>query len=277
MSDIIKADFNNLSFEDFRKENGTYYWWASDLMYMLDYKDMNTFSKVIDRATKTFITLGINHYDNITSELRDIDGKLCQDFKLSRFACYLVVMNGDPKKQPVAEAQVYFAEQTRRFEVYLQSSQELDRLLIRDEIKEGHAALASVAKKAGVFDYAKFSNAGIRGLYNMYNFQLSKRRGVDKNKLYDHMGRTELAANLFRITQTEERIISRNIKGQSNLEDTHFQVGREVRKIVEDNTGKSPENLPMEKEIPKVKKGLKDGYKKMLTEDKKSKSSKKAK
>jgi DNA-damage-inducible protein D len=275
MADITKSDSDGITFEDFRQENGSYYWWASDLMQMLDYKDMQSFKKIIDRATKTFITLGINHYDNIIAETREIDGKNVQDFKLTRFACYLVVINGDPKKEPVAKAQVYFAEQTRKFEVFIQNSDELERLLIRDEIKDGHTSLASTAKRAGVYDYAKFSNAGFLGLYNMHNFKLAKTRNIDPKKIYDFMGRTELAANLFRITQTEERIKNFNIQGQENLEQTHYKVGREVREIVITNTGKSPESLPLEKEIPKVKSNLKAGYKKMLSADKKDKEKKK--
>ena len=108
-------------------------------------------------------------------------------------------------------------------------------------------------------------------MYNMKSWQLENKRGIKKGKLMDFMGRTELAANLFRITQTEERIKSKKIKGQANLEQTHYEVGKEVRKIVQENVGKSPENLPQEKQLPEVKKELKEGYKKMLKEDKSKK------
>jgi DNA-damage-inducible protein D len=261
---------SELTFEDFKNENGITYWWASDLMQMLGYQTMQSFKNVLNRATKAFVSLNIDHYENIIPAERKFDnGQITQDFKLTRFACYIVVMNGDPKKVLVAEAQSYFAQQTRKFELYLQSSNDIDRLLIRDELIEGNKSLSSVINKAGVTDFAKFQNAGYRGMYNMNNWELAKKRGVEKTKLMDYMGRTELAANLFRITQTEERIKNRSITGQTLLEKTHYQVGREVRKIVEENTGRTPEYLPQEKQLPDVKKELKQGYKKMCAADKK--------
>lgn len=268
---IHNSENNSLSFEDFKQENGITYWWASDLMKMLGYPNMKSFQKVLDRTTKAFVSLNIPHYENILAETRNIDGETFQDFKLTRFACYMSVMNGDPKKVEVAQAQVYFAQQTRKFELYIENNQEIDRLLIREELTEGNKSLNSIVKQAGVQDYAKFTNAGYLGMYNMPSWQLEKKRGVKKGKLMDFMGRTELAANLFRVTQTEERIKSKGIQGQANLEQTHFQVGKEVREIIQKNVGKSPENLPQEKQLPEVKKGLKEGYKKMLKEDKKKK------
>jgi DNA-damage-inducible protein D len=273
MNDLIKKE--EISFEDFRQDNGAAYWWASDLMKMLGYSDMKSFRKVLDRSTKTCITLGIDHYENFRAETRVIDDEQVEDLKLSRFACYLAVMNGDPKKEAVAAAQVYFVEQTRRFEVYIQNSHELDRVLIRDEIKEGNKALASAAKQAGVVDYARFTNAGYLGMYNMHNYQLAKYRGVEAKELFEHMGRTELAANLFRITQTEEKIKNQNIKGQHQLEKTHHEVGSQVRKLMEQNTGKMPEQLPKERRIPELQKELKKGYKKMQLEEKTSRKKKK--
>jgi DNA-damage-inducible protein D len=264
MCDTIECQENELTFEDFKNQNGIAFWWASELMLMLGYNDMKSFKRVIDRATKAFISLDIDHYDNIIYCERD--GK--PDFKLTRFACYIVAMNADPKKKEVAMIQAYFAEQTRRFELSVQGSEDIDRLLYRDEIKEGNKSLSSVAHKAGVEDFARFTNAGYRGMYNMMNVQLAKKRKVPKEKLFESMGRTELAANLFRITQTEERIKSRNVQGQVALEQTHYDVGREVRNIVISNTGKSPEQLPQEKEIPNVRKELKTGFKEMKKLDK---------
>ena len=268
MSEITGNINSNPTFEDFKNENGLTYWWATDLMKMLGYPHMKSFQKVLDRATKAFVSLNIPHYENILATQRDIDGKETQDFKLTRFACYMVVMNGDPKKVEVARAQSYFAQQTRKFELYIQDNTQIDRLLIREELTEGNKSLASTAKQAGVQNFANFQNAGYVGMYNMKSWQLEKRRGVKKGKLMDNMGRTELAANLFRITQTEERIKNKNIKGQSNLEQTHFQVGKEVRKIVIENVGKLPENLPQEKQLPEVRKKLKQGYKQMTQQEK---------
>lgn len=256
-------------FENLKNKGDVDFWWASDLMKLMNYPNMKAFHKVIDKTTKTFVTLNIPYYENIIPEMNTVDGTLIQDFKLTRFACYISVMNGDTKKVEVAQAQAYFATQTRKFELSLQNSNEIDRLLIRDEITEGNKALASTAQKAGLTDFARFQNAGYRGMYNMFSVQLEKLRGVKKGKLMDNMGRTELAANLFRITQTEEKIKNNNITGQNNLEQTHFEIGREVRNIVVKNVGKTPENLPQAKELPEVKKEIKKGYKNMTKNDKK--------
>lgn len=260
---MIEGNKAILTFEDFRNLNGITFWWASEVMVMLGYANMKVFSKVLDRATKAFVSLNIPHYENIIAVKREIDGKEVQDFKLTRFACYLVAMNGDTKKKEVALAQAYFAEQTRKFELYVEDNQEIDRLLTREELTDGNKSLASVAKSAHVTDYAKFQNAGYLGMYNMESWKLAKRRGVEKTKLFDGMGRAELAANLFRVTMTEEQIKSRNIKGQAQLEQTHYSVGKEVRDMVIRNTGAAPERLPQEKALPEVKKELKSGYRKM--------------
>jgi len=255
------------TFEDLKNENGVCYWWASDLMRILGYANMKSFQKAIERATRACMTLNIPHYENFMAETRPGAAPGEQDYKLTRFACYLTVMNADTKKEPVAAAQVYFAEQTRRFELYVQGANEMERLLIRDEIKDGNKALFSAAKAAGVDDYARFANAGYRGMYNMFNTALAKRRRIDAKDLTEYMGRTELAANLFRITQTEERIKNFGVKGQIKLEETHFNVGKEVRKIVETNTGKAPEDLPIESKIGDVQKEIRQGYRKMLKAD----------
>lgn len=276
MTDIEKFIDNSPSFEDFKNENGNTYWWASDLMVMLGYKEMMSFKKAIDKAMKTCITLGISTYENFEEKKRTVDGQEKPDFKLTRFACYLTVMNADNKKAPVAAAQVYFAEQTRKFELSIQNTQEFDRLLIRDELREGNKSLQSTVHRAGVENYANFVNAGYRGLYNMFNIALAEKRHVKKDQLMEYMGRTELAANLFRITQTEERIKSRKISGQRNLENTHFDVGREVRNIVISNTGYNPEDLLVEQKLPEVQRQLKKGYKNMLKDDNHSQKNKKS-
>jgi DNA-damage-inducible protein D len=250
-------------FEDFKNENGVTYWWASDLQQMLGYADSHGFNKAIQRAMKACLTLNIDCLDNFSKVNRDG----VEDHKLSRFSCYLTVMNADSKKPEVAKAQVYFVQQTQKFEILLQQTDDVERLSIRDEIKEGNKSLNSVAARAGLTNYASFSNAGYLGLYNMTNWQLARRRGIDKKDLTDRMGRTELAANLFKITQTEERIKNHNVQGQINLEKTHESVGREVRQMILKNMGKKPEELPLAKKLPEVAKQLKDGYKKMSKAD----------
>lgn len=180
-------------------------------------------------------------------------------------------MNGNSAKIEVAEAQVYFAEQTRKFELYLESNDEFERLLIREELAEGNKSLASVGKQAGGkgFNFANFKNAGYLGMYNMPSWKLADKMGVKKEKLMDYMGRSELAANLFRVTQTEERIKNKALTGQANLEQTHFQVGKEIRGMIQKNQDKNPENLIQEKQLSEVKKEIKQGHKNMLIEDKK--------
>lgn len=258
-----------LSFEDFKKQNGITYWWASELSTMLGYASLASFQSVIDRTTKAFISLSIPHYDNIIPYQRELDGHYVMDFKLTRFACYLMAMNANPKKPEVAQAQAYFATQARAFEMMMEAgSDEMERLVYREEISESYKSLSSTIKSAGIEDYAKFQNAGYLGMYNMPNWQLSNKRGVDSRKIYDTMGRTELSANLFRQTMTEERIKLQGITGQVRLEQTHRAVGAEVRKMVQQNTGKSPEDLPQERELPDIKKELKQGHSVMKKLDK---------
>lgn len=260
----------SLSFEDFKNENGIVFWWASDLMVMLGYKDMKSFQKVLDRTTKAFVSLTIPHFENIIPQIHDINGEMNQDFKMTRFACYLAAMNADPKKPEVAHAQAYFASQTRKFEVFVDDNEEFERLLIRDELTEGNKSLSSLAQKSGVVNFANFQDAGYLGFYNMKSWQLKKARGLEKkDNVADYMGRTELAANLFRVTQTEEVIKNKDIKGQNNLEKAHYKVGREVREIVQKNVGSNPEHLKIEKKLPEVKKEIKKGYREMKKLDKK--------
>ncbi|MFA7309219.1 MAG: BRO family protein [Patescibacteria group bacterium] len=266
------------SFEDFRHENGIVFWWASDFMAMLGYENMTAFRKVIDRATNAFISLGVKHYENIIAVSRDIEDKKIEDFKLTRFACYLVAMNGDPKKTRVAQAQAYFVEQTRKFEVYVQGAEDIDRIMYREEVRQGNKSLASVAKVAQITDYQKFMNSGYMGMYNMGVWQLKEKRGLpndSKIQVYDYMGRTELAANLFRLTQTEERLKREGIKGQIKAEEAHYNVARQVRVFVNENTGKFPEDLPVERRLPDVKRELKRGMKYLAGIDGKKKSSSK--
>jgi DNA-damage-inducible protein D len=230
-------------------------------MAMLGYDDFDTFkSKVIGRATQALISLGVDHYEQIKPADHKIDEKEFSDLKLTRFACYMIAMNGDPKKTKVAEAQAYFANETRKLELYLEGNEDTARLIYRDELISGQKTLMETASKAGVEDFAKFNNAGYIGLYNKTAEQLKRQRNLPTKKdirLQDYMGRTELAANLFRVTQTEEKLRQDEIKGEEQAKKAHYNIGRRIRQMVEENTGKMPEYLPVKKHLPEVKRNLK--------------------
>ncbi|MES2986102.1 MAG: BRO family protein [Patescibacteria group bacterium] len=264
------------SFEDFKHENGITYWWASEFMTMLGYVDMKSFKKVLDKATTAFISLGINHHEQIILKERTLDnGKEIDDYKMTRFACYMVAMNGDPKKVEVASAQAFFAQQARAFALMLEGSEDLERIRYRDEFSKGSTSLMGVVKKIGIVDgkdFANFTNAGYLGLYNKTASQLKNARGLgDKDNLQDYMGRTELAANLFRVTQTEERIKQDSVKSIEKAFTTHKAVSMQIRSMVKENTGRFPEELSKSRRLPDVKKELKKGKKLFDNLDKKGK------
>ena len=262
-SDLMEIFEGNL-FEESAIKNGKVYWLASNYIKFLDYKDLKEFKGVIDKAMKTMLGLNIDWLDNIIP----IESEGKRDYQLSRFACYLLAMNGDSSKQPVAEAQVYFATMTRGFEEHIECSQDVDRVAIREELKVGNKQLSSTIHKSGIKNYARFANAGYLGMYNMINIKLANKRQISKDKLLDHMGTTELAANQFRVIMTEERIRTQNIKGQSNLEKAHKSVAEDVRHQVKKNTGVYPENLPVYEIINVAKKHIKQDKRKLLKMDK---------
>jgi DNA-damage-inducible protein D len=193
------------------------------------------------------------------------------DYKLSRFACYVIVMNSDPKKEQVARAQVYFAEQTRRFELMVQTSKDFERLKERNQFSHTKRNLDMVISEAGVIDYGNFYNAGYRGLYNMYNFELAKKRDLTTESLVDHMSDVEIAARSLQFALTGKKIKEEQITGQQKSADAHEAVGQDVRELIKRNVGVYPEELPVEKNIGEIKKDLKTVRKKMLKQDKKKK------
>lgn len=247
-----------MTFEDFGHENGVRYWWASEFAQMLGYATLESFRKPINKAIQAFMAAGIDYFSDFRNEIRIVDGKTIQDIKLSRFACYMASMNADPKKPNVAHAQLYFADQVEKINVILEGHNDMDRLLSREEIKTGNIALSAAAKKSGVENFGLFQDAGYRGLYNCGVTDLRKKKGINpKHDHFDYMGRTELAANLFRITLTEERLKNAPEIGERAAMDVHKSVGKQVRKMVVDNTGTTPENLKPEKRLNEVKKELK--------------------
>ena len=250
----------NKDFESIKKNdaNGVEYWDARELMPLLGYPNWQKAEEVILRATNACLNSGQppeNHFNRSVkmakiglNSVREV-----RNWKLDRYACYLIAQNGDSKKQEIALAQTYFAIQTRKQEIFGQLSQTDKRLFIRGEVSEENKKLFSTAKRAGVTKFGSFNDAGYRGLYGMPLDKIETKKGIKKGELLDRAGTTELAANLFRITQTEEKIKKENITGDERASRTHFMVGGKVRQTIKDIGGTTPENLPPEKHIKELK------------------------
>lgn len=258
-------------FEQMVQANGFLFWWASDLARMLGYESLASFHKVVSKAMVVCHSLGIDQLDNFEASRRTFDGKSVTDYKLSRFACYLAAMNGDVKKPEVAKAQAYFAAMAVAFQNYVEQVEGIDRVAIRSEMSDREKSLSGVARAAGVTNYQFFQNAGYRGLYNMNLSALRRLKGVpEKRTPLDFMGREELAANLFRITQTELKIKNESIRGQQRAEVAAEHVGREVRNTMIRVSNTRPEHLPSATDLVEVKSSLKESQRAMKKLDKKS-------
>jgi len=252
-----------MTFEDYGNENGMRFWWATEFADMLGYTSLKSFTNPINKAIQSCMAANIDFNDNFVRKQRVVDGKTIDDWKLSRFACYMVAMNADPKKPQVAKAQVYFADQVEKVNLMLEGRDDLERIHIRDEIKSGNTALNSAAKSHGVVNYGLFNDAGYRGLYNQGLKKVKAKKGITKGDHFDYMGRTELAANLFRITLTEEKLKMSSSNNEKVAMNIHKNVGKGVRKMVKDNTGQYPEDLKTERRLNEVKKELKQANKKL--------------
>ena len=257
MSDLIK--YSEQTFESIKhiNEYGEEYWLARELQGVLEYVRWENFSKTIDRAKKACENTGFNVYDHFREVTKMVPlgsgaEREIEDAMLSRYACYLVVMNGDPNKEVIAVGQTYFAVKTRQQELidnYEQLSEDQKRLAIRNEMIAHNKSLAEAAQMAGIADqreYAIFQNKGYQGLYGGLGAkEIHARKGLKKSqKILDHMGSTELAANLFRATQTDEKLRRENIQGKKAAYDTHYQVGKKVRQTIKELGGTMPEDLP---------------------------------
>ena len=254
----------NRNFEEAKKvdENGVEFWMGRELMPLLGYSRWENFEEVIGKAAQACMNSGQdvdNHFRNVTKmvEIGSNAERESHDWKLDRYACYLIAQNGDPRKPEIALAQTYFALQTRRQEIFDQLAEGEKRLFIRNEVSGENKKLFSTAKKAGVNKFGLFNDAGYKGLYGLPLSEVEKRKGIKKGELLDRAGSTELAANLFRITQTDEKLKKDNIKGQDSAARTHFMVGGKVRQTIKDIGGVLPESLNPEKHIKEVKKEIK--------------------
>lgn len=239
-------------------EFGNEYWEARELMPLLEYSKWENFHRVIKQsmiACENSNNVVLDHFPEVRKPIVGGKGNIQNvvDYHLSRYACYLIVQNANSKKKTVALGQTYFAVQTRRQELsekeYSELSEEEKRFYQRNLTKKGNYSLNQTAKKAGVKNFDKFHNAGYKGLYNGETANdIAKRKGLRyREDILDNMGSEELAANLFRITQTESKLKRDNIQGENNATAVHYNIGKNIREVIEKNGGTMPEDLPTPK------------------------------
>lgn len=261
------TSYSEDTFEDVKHvdEDGNEFWYARELQNVLEYKKWGNFKNTIEKAKKACRNSGIiekNHFADVSKMVEaGISSKPINDFRLSRYACYLIVQNGDPRKEVIALGQTYFAVKTRQQELidnYNNLNEDQKRLSIRKQIVEHNKALVEAAHNAGVInskDYAIFQNKGYQGLYGGLDAkQIHKRKDLKSSQsILDHMGYEELAANLFRATQTEAKLNRENVQGKSEANKAHYQVGQKVRETIKELGGTMPEDLPTpEKSIKQI-------------------------
>jgi DNA-damage-inducible protein D len=256
---------HHTTFEELKHltEDNAEFWYARDLQVALDYASWDKFKRVILKAITACENSGQasdNHFSQVGKMVQLGSGsqREIEDYQLSRYACYLIVQNGDPSKPVIANGQTYFAIQTRRQELaddeaFQRLKEDEKRLFLRNEMKEHNKKLVEVAQQAGVetnLDFAIFQNHGYKGLYGGLDAKgIHARKGLKKSQqILDNMGSTELAANLFRATQTEEKLRRENIQGKTKANTTHFEVGKKVRQTIEELGGTMPEDLPTPEE-----------------------------
>lgn len=248
-------------------KSGVEYWSAREIYPHLGYTQWRNFQNAIEKAKEACKSATgdvLRNFADVSKIVRTgIAEKTVDDVGLTRYACYLVAQNGDSQKPEIAQAQTYFAIQTRYAEIQQMreyeslTTEEERRLFLRNELYKHNSQLADAARAAGVVeprDYAIFQNYGYMGLYGGLTAQdIHKKKGLKKSqKILDHMGSTELAANLFRATQTEEKLRRENIHGRSRANETHYKVGAKVRQTIRELGGTMPENLPTAESIKSV-------------------------
>ena len=260
MNKLIEKEYDNQTFEDIKHidENGIEFWYARELQVVLDYKEWRKFEGVIKKAKEACENTGISVFEHFVGADKTIEmpkgaTKNINEYKLTRYACYLIAQNGDSRKKVIALAQTYFAIQTRKQEIsekeYSLLTEDEKRFYQRHLTKKGNYSLNQAAKKAGVKNFDKFHNSGYKGLYNGETADdIAKRKGLRyREDILDNMGSEELAANLFRITQTESKLKKDNISTEEGANMTHYNIGKNIREVIEKNGGTMPEDLPTPK------------------------------
>ena len=250
----------NKTFEDIKHidENEIEFWYARELMPILQYSNWQNFEKIIGKAKISCENSDISvcdHFIDINKTIKMPKGaeKTIKDYKLTRYACYLIAQNGDSRKKVIALAQTYFAVQTRKQEItekeYSMLTEDEKRFYQRNLTRKGNYSLNQAAKNAGVKNFDKFHNSGYKGLYNGETADdIAKRKGLRyREDILDNMGSDELVANLFRISQTEQKLKRDNIKTEKDANKTHYDVGAKIRKTIKELGGTMPEELPTPK------------------------------
>ena len=252
LENINETIFESIKHVD---DDGNEYWYARELQKVLEYKRWDKFYNVIESAQVACSISNNNVLDHFSQVGKMVDigsntSRNIVDYKLSRYACYLIAQNGDSRKKVIALAQTYFAIQTRKQELleeeYNSLTEDEKRIYQRDLTKKGNYSLNQTAKKAGVKNFDKFHNAGYKGLYNGETANdIAKRKGLRyREDILDNMGSEELAANLFRITQTDAKLKRDNVDNEYTANSVHFEVGKKVRNTIKELGGTMPENLP---------------------------------
>ena len=249
-------DYNN-TFEKIKHidENGNEFWYARELMIVLQYSNWQNFEKIISKAKISCENSSISAFEHFTDVSKTIKmpkgaEKMINDYKLTRYACYLIAQNGDSRKKVIALAQTYFAVQTRKQELqekeYNLLSEDEKRFYNRDLTRKGNYLLNKTAKKAGVKNFDKFHNAGYKGLYNGETADdIARRKGLRyREDILDNMGSDELIANLFRISQTEQKLKKDKIQTEKDASNTHYEVGSKIRNTIKELGGTMPEDMP---------------------------------
>ena len=269
MNELIeKENYSNQTFEDIKHidENGNEFWYARELMEVLSYKDWRYFDGVIEKAKIACQNSGITDVDHFVVDNKMVDigsgaKRKQRDYIFTRYACYLITQNANPRLKIIALAQTYFAIQIRKQELtekeYSMLTEDEKRFYQRDLTRKGNYSLNQTAKNAGVKNFDKFHNAGYKGLYNGETADdIAKRKGLRyREDILDNMGSDELIANLFRISQTEQKLKKDNVKTENKANEVHYKIGKNIREVIQKNGGTMPEDMPTpEKSLKELEK-----------------------